>query len=146
MKLAELLAEFEGLDPEDKLELLHEFSDGLPEPSGTRATQPPPPECRVRECQSAVDLWVDLRGGRVHLEAIVPRQSPTVRGLVALLVEGLEGASPAEVAGMSDDLLGELGLSETLGMARQRGTRGLIAKIKRDLSVAGDMPSAEGDS
>jgi cysteine desulfuration protein SufE len=69
----------------------------------------------------------------VHLEADVPRQSPAVRGLVTLVVQGLEGASASEVLSIPDDLLVPLGLHEALGMTRRQGLRGLVAHIKREV-------------
>jgi cysteine desulfuration protein SufE len=131
VKLEPLFAEFDGLEPRERLELLIEFSDSLPDLSAQRAAGPAPPECRVKECQTAVDLWVDVIDGRVRLEALVPRQSPTIRGLMALLIEGINGARVDEVLRMPDDVLQPLGLAETLGMTRQRDTRGLVAAIKR---------------
>ena len=136
MKLEPLFAEFEGLEARDRLELLIEFSDTLPAVSPQRAANPVPSECRVQECQTAVDVWVDVSDGRVRLEALVPRQSPTIRGLVALLVEGLNGARVDDVLAMPDDILEPLGLAETLGMTRQHGTRGLVAAIKRRTRAA----------
>src|SRR5207248_11552776 len=91
-------------------------------------------ECRVQECQTTVYLWVDVRQGRVQLEAFVPEKSPTVRGFVALLVEGLSGATAAEVAQLPDDFLPLLGLSATLGMTRQKGFRGIVSRIKREVA------------
>ncbi len=66
----------------------------------------------------------------------MPRQSPTIRGLVALLVEGINGSTVDEVLEMPDDVLAPLGLAETLGMTRQRGARGLVAAIKRRAAAA----------
>lgn len=136
MNLEPLFAEFDGLDSRERLELLVEFSDTLPELSPERAVTPPPRTCRVIECQTAVDLWVDVANGLVRLEAVVPRQSPTIRGLVALLVEGINGSTVDEVLEMPDDVLAPLGLAETLGMTRQRGARGLVAAIKRRAAAA----------
>lgn len=135
MKLHELLADFEGADPEESLEMLIDFSEKLPPVSAGRenlgeAAQ----ECRIQECQTAVYLWVDVRDGQVHLEAVVPEKSPTVRGFVAMLVEGISGARVSEVAKLPDDFLPLLGLSATLGMTRQRGFRGIIARIKREVA------------
>jgi cysteine desulfuration protein SufE len=132
MKLSELLTEFDGTDPEDALEILIEFGERLPPLSPGRMVTAAPADCRIQECQTPVDLWVDLRDGRVQLEAQVPEKSPTVRGFVALLVEGVSGATPAEVAALPDDFLPLLGLSETLGMTRQRGFRGIVSRIKRE--------------
>ena len=104
MKLEPLFAEFDGLEPRERLELLIEFSDSLPELSDPRSSEPAPRECRVRECQTAVDLWVDVVDDRVRIEATVPRQSPIVRGLVALLIEGINDAAIDDVLQMTDDL------------------------------------------
>ena len=131
MKLDESLAEFADAEPEEALEMLIEFGDQLPPLSAARAAIGNPPECRVQECQTAVYLWADVVDGRMCLEASVTEKSPTVRGLVALLVDGLNGASPEEVLRIPDNLLPQLGLQETLGMTRQRGLAGVIARIKR---------------
>jgi cysteine desulfuration protein SufE len=79
--------------------------------------------------------------GRTELEADVPRSSPMVRGLVSLLVEGIQGAPPEQVLELPDDLLPMLGLESVLGMTRRQGVRGMIARIKRDLIAALDESS-----
>lgn len=131
MKLDELIAEFTGLEPDEKLEWLVEFADQLPELSAGRAAAPFPETCLVRECQTPVYLWVDQMDGRVRLEADVPRKSPTVRGLVALLVVGLDGESVSSVLNLPDDLASVLGLNAALGMTRQQGFRGVVARLKQ---------------
>lgn len=136
MKLEDLLADFDGADPEEALEMLIELSGSLPPVSAARAAAPRTAGCRIQECQTPVDLWTDVVSGKVFLEAIVPEQSPTVRGFVALLVTGLEGANPEEALAVPDDLLPRLRLAETLGMTRQRGFHGIVARIKQDVSRA----------
>ena len=131
MKLDASLAEFADAEPEEALEMLMEFGEQLPPLSPGRVAERLPESCRVQECQTAVYLWVDVVDGRLRLEASVTEKSPTVRGLVALLVDGLTGATPAEVLGIPDNILPQLGLQETLGMTRQRGLAGVIARIKR---------------
>ena len=136
MKLDDLLADFDGADPEESLEMLIEFSERLPAVSaGREQLGEVAQECRIQECQTPVYLWVDVKAGQVYLEAIVPEKSPTVRGFVALLVEGISGASPSEVAELPDDFLPLLGLSATLGMTRQRGFRGIVSRIKREVAA-----------
>jgi cysteine desulfuration protein SufE len=133
MTLSEFIDEFQDLDAEERLEALVELAEELPALSSSRATGVRSADCRVRECQTPVDLWVDVREGKVHLEADVPKQSPTVRGLVTLVVQGLEGATAAEVLAIPDDLLVPLGLLEALGMQRRQGLRGLVSHIKREV-------------
>ena len=137
MKLDELIAELSELDPAEKLEWIVEFADQLPDVSPGRAAAPFPETCRVQECQTPVYLWVDQSEGRIHLEADVPRKSPTVRGLVALLVVGLDGESTSAVQSLPDDLISVLGLNAALGMTRQQGFRGVISRLKQAVR-AGD--------
>jgi cysteine desulfuration protein SufE len=144
MKLDEFADELSDLDSTEKLEWLVEFADQLPAISSHRAAAPFPETCRVQECQTPVHLWVDVKQGRVHLEADVPQKSPTVRGLVALVVVGLEGEPVDAVRNLPDDLISALGLGSALGMTRQQGFRGVVARLKQAVRVAqgeGAVPS-----
>lgn len=134
MKLNELVEELNELEPEEKLEWIVEFADQLPELSAARTSRPFPESCLVRECQTPVHLWVEVVDGRVHMEADVPEKSPTVRGLVALLVVGLEGETVSNALALPDDLVTHWRLSDILGMTRQQGFRGVVARLKRALS------------
>ncbi len=130
--LDELLDEFSDLDPEESLETLIEFSRELPELSPARAEQREDSRQLVKECQTPVYLWVDVNDGHINLEAYVTERSPTVRGYVSLLVQGISGATSQEVAALPEDLLSRLGLEETLGMTRRRGFSALVQRIKRE--------------
>lgn len=136
VKWQELTEEFQELSPEERLEELMESAERLPPVSASRLTTPLPESCRIKECQTPVYLWVDVHDGRVHLEAEVSPKSPTVRGLVSLVVEALEGAPLSDVLSLPDDWLGELGLTETLGMTRQQGFHGVIMRIKQEVQTA----------
>jgi cysteine desulfuration protein SufE len=137
MRLDDLVLELDELEPAEKLEWLIDFADELPEISPGKHAEPFPETCRVQECQTAVHLWVSIIDGRIHLEADVPRKSPTVRGLVTLVVRGLEDATVAEGLALPDDMVAHLGLSSVLGMTRQQGFRGVISRIKRELRASG---------
>jgi cysteine desulfuration protein SufE len=131
VQLNGFLEEFAGTEPEEALEILMEFGDRLPSISEGRRAERHIAGCRVQECQTPVYLWVDVVDGTVQLEADVPEQSPTVRGFVAMLVEGISGSSREDVLSIPDNLLPQLGLQETLGMTRQRGFQGIVGRIKR---------------
>jgi cysteine desulfuration protein SufE len=126
-----LIARFRSADRNTRLETLLDYSRKLP---------PLPPEYEalkaqgnnlVPECQTPVFLWIGVDDGRVRLHADVPRESPTVRGFVALLLKSLDGASPADVADVPNDLLDQLHLTETLGMMRTQGLTAILGRIKR---------------
>ncbi len=136
MRLTELIDELNELDPAEKLEWLVEFADQLPSVAADKQGQHLPEMCRIQECQTPVYLWVSEQDGKIHLEADVPRKSPTVRGLVALVVCGLEGAAVGEALALPDDMVAHLGLASVLGMTRQQGFRGVITRIKRELRGA----------
>ena len=136
MTIQEWAAELEDLTPEERLETLIELAEGLPPLSQGRSAQPFPESCRVQECQTPVYMWVEVCDGRVALEADVPRKSPTVRGLVALLVESLNGQPVEVVRRLPDDLLQELHLAEVLGMTRQQGFAGLVGRIRHQVETA----------
>lgn len=131
MKLDELFKEFAETDAEEALELVMEFGECLPPLSPGRKGEGLPATCRVQECQTPVYLWVDVRDGRMEIEAHVPENSPVVRGLVAFVVEALQGATPAEVLSVPEDILPQLHLSESLGMNRRAGLAGVLGRIKR---------------
>jgi cysteine desulfuration protein SufE len=132
MTLTELRDDWQDLEPAERLEELLEWADQLPPLPPDLEQSPFPPECRVQECQTPVHLWVSVEEGRVRLRAAVPRQSPTVRGLVSLAWQMIDGRPVAEVLSLPDDWVSWLGLSEALGMTRQQGFRGVIAAIKRE--------------
>ena len=140
MNLDSLIAELDELEPDEKLQWLVEFADELPELSPGKMAEPFPDHCRVQECQTPVHLWIELSGGKVHLEADVPQKSPTVRGLVALIVRGIEGATISEASSIPDDIVAHTGLSSALGMTRQQGFRGVVSRIKRDLLHLSTLP------
>ena len=136
MRLNELMVELDELEPDEKLQWLVEFANELPQISSDKLAEPFPDDCRIQECQTPVHLWVEVNNGHVKLEADVPAKSPTVRGLVALLVCGLQGATPSEGLDLPDDMVSHLGLASVLGMTRQQGFRGVVARIKRELRTA----------
>jgi cysteine desulfuration protein SufE len=133
MRINELKDELDELDASEKLEWLVEFADQLPAISSDKLLEPFPDFCRVKECQTTIYLWVNAIDGKIHLEADVPRKSPTVRGLVALVVCGLEGADVSAGLNLPDDMVAYLGLASVLGMTRQQGFRAVISRIKREL-------------
>jgi cysteine desulfuration protein SufE len=69
--------------------------------------------------------------GSVEIHADVPREAPTVRGFLSLLIKGLKGATPDEVVAMPGDLLDRLQLSELLGMTRMQGLSAVVQRLKR---------------
>jgi cysteine desulfuration protein SufE len=98
---------------------------------------------RVEECQTPLFLWVGIEDGKVRIHADAPREAPTVRGFVGFLVEALDGAAPAAVADLPEDLMERMGLAEVLGVQRSRGLGSVIRRIRRDVARAAEASAAD---
>jgi cysteine desulfuration protein SufE len=131
-----LIPRFKSADRTTRLETLLDYARKLPPLPERLETEREREDHRVPECQTRVFLWVEVDGGQVHIHADVPRESPTVRGFISLLARSLDGAAPEEVARVPDDLLDQLGLSETLGMTRTQGLTAILYRIKRSVAAA----------
>jgi cysteine desulfuration protein SufE len=131
-----LIPRFKAAERTTRLETLLDYSRKLPPLPERYQDAKARGEHRVHECQTPVYLWVEVDNGKVHIHADVPPEAPTVRGFISLLARALEGAEPADVARVPDDLLDQLGLSETLGMTRTQGLTAILYRIKRSVAAA----------
>jgi cysteine desulfuration protein SufE len=131
-----LIPRFKAADRQTRLETLLDYSMRLPPLPERYEAEKQQGHNRVHECQTPVYLWVEVDQGRVHIHADVPRESPTVRGFISLLARTLDNQTPEAVAQLPDDLLDQLGLSETLGMTRTQGLTAILNRIKRSVATA----------
>jgi cysteine desulfuration protein SufE len=141
--LAETRDDFLALEVRDRLQLLLEFSNELPELPERYADHPDLFE-RVVECQSPVYIFVEVVDGIVNLFATAPAESPTTRGFASILVQGLHGLTVQEVLDIPADYPQSLGLGEAVSPLRVRGMTGMLARTKRQLRerVAAQSESA----
>ncbi|WP_157001240.1 SufE family protein [Agromyces laixinhei] len=132
-RLAETRDDFLALGVRDRLQLLLEFSNELPELPERYADHPDLFE-RVEECQSPVFIFVEVdEAQRVHLHATAPAESPTTRGFASILVQGLDGLSADDVLDVPADYPQSLGLNEAVSPLRVRGMTGMLGRIKRQV-------------
>ncbi|MCT1384456.1 SufE family protein [Brachybacterium sp. p3-SID1565] len=132
----EIAEDFNALGERDRLQLLLEFSQGLPELPERYADHPELLE-PVPECQSPIFLITEVEGtGReatAHLFFSAPPEAPTTRGFAGILAEALDGRSVGEVLDTPDEVTAELGLAEVVSPLRLRGMSGMLGRIKRQL-------------
>ncbi|MCU1409039.1 MAG: cysteine desufuration protein SufE [Microbacteriaceae bacterium] len=131
-QLAEIREDFLALEQRDRLQLLLEFSNELPELPPRYQDHPDLFE-RVIECQSPVYIFVEVDDAGVHLYATAPRESPTTRGFASILAQGLDGLSVEEVLAVPDDYPQSIGLTEAVSPLRIRGMTALLGRTKRQL-------------
>jgi cysteine desulfuration protein SufE len=136
--LAAIVEEFRDLETAQRLELLLEFSQGLPELPERYLEHPellePVPECQSPIfVRTEVDAGVEPGDGRVRLFFRAPREAPTTRGFAGILARGLDGLTARQVAAVPDDVAWRLGLDEAVSPLRLRGMVGMLARIKRQV-------------
>ena len=123
--------DFLALTVPDRLQLLLEFSDSLPEvPDGLVGSDEWE---RVEECQSPVFISVDAGADAVIVDATAPAEAPTTRGFASILVHGLHGMTPEQVKAVPADFPLLLGLQNAVSMLRLRGMSGMLWRIKRQV-------------
>ncbi|MBA2627826.1 MAG: SufE family protein [Gemmatimonadales bacterium] len=126
-----LITRFRNADRTTRLETLLDYSRRLPPLPDRFEADKAAGNNRVHECLTPVYLWTEVENGQVHLYADVPRESPTVRGFISLLIKALDGETVDAVGRVPNDLLEQLGLGETLGMTRTQGLTAILARVKR---------------
>jgi cysteine desulfuration protein SufE len=135
-QLAEIVEEFAGVGPKDRLQLLLEMSQSLPDLPARYAEHRDALE-QVHECQSPLFLAVEVEGSKgdeaVRLFFDAPPEAPTTRGFAGILREGLDGSTPEEVLSVPDDFYVGLGLGQAVSPLRLRGMASMLARIKRQV-------------
>jgi len=132
-QLIEIQEDFLALEQKDRLLLLLEFANDLPELPQKFQDHPDLLE-RVVECQSPVFIFVEVDADKAfHLHATAPRESPTTRGFASILAHGLEGLSAEDVLAVPDDYPLSIGLSEAVSPLRLRGMSAMLGRAKRQL-------------
>lgn len=141
--LASIREDFLALSVADRLQLLLEFSHGLPDLPPEYASRPELLE-PVPECQSPIAFFTAIETGddgvdRVRFFASAPPGAPTSRGFAGILAEGIDGLTPQQVAEIPSDYPLTLGLAEAVSPLRVRGMTALLTRTKRQVAerVAG---------
>lgn len=69
--------------------------------------------------------------GRLTFYFDVPPESPTVRGYATIMVEGLNGTTPAELKAVPAEFYLQMGLQQVLSGQRLTGIGAILAHMKR---------------
>ena len=132
-ELAGIREDFLALDQRERLQLLLEFSNSLPDLPERYAEHPDLLE-RVEECQSPVFIFVEVDDASiVHVFVTAPREAPTTRGFASILAQGLKGLTVDEVMSVPADYPLTIGLTEAVSPLRIRGMMALLGRIQRQV-------------
>ena len=132
--LREIAEDFAAMPQPERLQLLLEFSNGLPALPERLQDHPELLE-PVPECQSPIFLLTEVEeDGTVHLHFSAPPEAPTTRGFAGILHEGLDGAPVETVLAVPADLALRFSLSDSVSPLRLNGMSGMLARIQRQVS------------
>ena len=132
--LREIVQDFAEMPAPERLQLLLEFSSGLPELPERYREHPELLE-PVPECQSPIFLVTELeQDGTVRLHFQAPPEAPTTRGFAGILHEGLDGQSAETIRAIPADLPLRLSLTEQVSPLRLNGMSGMLARIQRQVA------------
>jgi cysteine desulfuration protein SufE len=124
-------------EPKQKYELLLWFAKRLGELPETEKVA----ENKVPGCVSQVFVTAALVDGQVQYQA--DSDSQLTKGLVAVLVEGLNGLSPAEIVKLTPEFIQETGLGVSLTPSRANGFYNIFNTMqKKALSLLAPSPES----
>lgn len=131
--LQQIREDFLALEVRDRLQLLLEFANELPE-LPERYNEHPDLLEQVVECQSPVFFFVEVDSESiVHVFATAPKEAPTTRGFSSIIVQGLSGLTVDEALAVPDDYPNTIGLTEAVSPLRIRGMTALLGRTKRQI-------------
>jgi cysteine desulfuration protein SufE len=118
-------------DPKQKYERLILFARKLPEfPDVDRIEAN-----KVAGCTSQVFITAHLDHGKVKFDG--DSDSQLVKGLVAILVEGLNGLSPQEIVTITPDFIQDTGLNVSLTPSRVNGFYNIFKMMQQKTLALG---------
>ena len=136
--LAEIVDDFHAVSEPERLQLLLDFSRGLPALPPRYAEHPELLE-PVPECQSPIFLLTEVDDDAdrtVRLFFSAPPAAPTTRGFAGILAEGLDGLPAEAVLDVPGDVCSRLGLDRAVSPLRLRGMTGMLGRIQRQVREA----------
>ena len=129
-----IIDELASVEQRDRLELLVDYADALPDLPARYSDHPDLLE-RVEECQSPVFLFVEINHGNVEVFLTAPKEAPTTRAFASILHTALNNQSVETVLNFDNDFPEALGLTQLVSPLRMRGIRGMLARIKKQTAA-----------
>jgi cysteine desulfuration protein SufE len=130
-----VLRYFRALSREDKMQALVQYSRKL-EPLPERYKDIDRTGFTVPECQTRVDIFPELRDGKLHFYADLDvRQSPTVAAFLAIVLSAVNDRPPETTLAIPSDFVRTL--MDGIGLAaREAGLNAMVMRLKRHAAEA----------
>lgn len=127
--IARVLRQFAALGREEKMQALLHYSRKL-EPLPERFAALDRSNFSVPECQTRIDIFPEVRDGRMHFYADVNvRQSPTIAAFLAILFSAVNDQPPETTLAIPADFAREM--MDGIGLAgREAGLTAMVNRLK----------------
>lgn len=128
--IARVLRTFRSIGRDEKMQTLLHFAKTL-EPLPERFRALDRAEFMVPECQTRVDLFPEVREGKLYFYVDVnARQSPTIAAFLAILFSAVNGQTPETTLAIPADFVRQM--MEGIGLAgREVGLEAMVGRVKR---------------
>ncbi|MBK5188340.1 MAG: SufE family protein [Gemmatimonadaceae bacterium] len=125
-----VLRQFRALGREEKMQTLLSYAKKL-EPLPERYAAIDRANFAIPECQTRVDIFPELRDGKLHFFADVNvRQSPTIAAFLSILFTAVNDQPPSTTLAIPADFVRIM--MENIGLgARETGLSAMVARVKR---------------
>lgn len=140
--IEKILKRFSTLSPDLVRQALVQYANRLP-PLPERFAGLDDEQYRVHECQTPVAIYPEMRDGLLYFHADVPQGAPTIRALLAMIFDAVNGQPPEAVLAIPSDfvrlVMDKLGLG-----TREVGLNAMVQRLKLAAAraAAGDDPTA----
>ncbi|MDE6651801.1 MAG: SufE family protein [Paramuribaculum sp.] len=120
-----IIEDFEGVDDwMDRYSMIIDLGNTLPPIEEKFKT----PDHLIEGCQSRVWLNAELRDGKVYFTA--DSDAIIVKGIIALLIDVLNGHTPTEIVESDLYFIDKIGLAENLSPTRSNGLLAMVKQMK----------------
>lgn len=126
--IRKILRRFETLTPDLTRQALVQYANRLP-PLPERFRQLDSEKYRVHECQTPVAIFPEVVEGKMYYHADVPQGAPTIRALLAMIFEAVNGEPPETVLAIPQDFVRQV--MDKIGLGtREVGLNAMLERLK----------------
>ena len=138
--IRKILRRFATLTPDLTRQALVQYASRLA-PLPDRYRELDPEGFRVHECQTPVAIFPEYVDGKMYYHADVPQSAPTIRALLAMIFEAVNGEPPETVLAIPEDFVRQV--MDRLGLGtREVGLNAMVERLKRAAHDARESASA----
>jgi cysteine desulfuration protein SufE len=132
--IRKILQRFTTLSPDLTRQALVQYANRLPAlPERFRGLDRE--QYAVHECMTPVAIYPEVVEGRIYYYADVPQSAPTIRALLAMIFEAVNGESPETVLDIPPDFVRRV--MDNLGLGtREVGLNAIVERLRRHARAA----------